>query len=200
MDKLTKISINISIAIIICFIVLSCASVSVLNDPNANYKSYKTFAWKEPDVQVGNNPKYKGQMIDKIIRSAIEKELIAKGIDKNETNPDVLISYHTFTEQKTRQYGNTAMYPYGGWGWGYGWGFPYRYGFGAMYGGWPTSYSYTQGTLVIDIIDYRSNDVVWTGTVDGDIENSRRIRKLIEKGVHAIINKLPQEMIQKPVS
>jgi hypothetical protein len=119
-------------------------------------------------------------------------------IIKTDKNPDVLVTYHTYTEKKEVTTRNN--YPMGmgyGWGyggWGYGWGGYYPY-----YGGfnnWNSvgdTYTYTEGVLIIDFIDNQTKEVVWRGSVDGNVDNADKINKKIEKAVQSIMKKTPME-------
>jgi len=172
----------------------SCAAVNTDYDRSANFAQYKTFAWMNPDIKVGTNPKYNSDLINRNIQYAVETEFAKRGIMKDNTNPDFLVGYHTYTEKKQQNYGGYG-YPYspyfGGWGWrGFGgWGFPYYpYGYGG-YNSYPRTY--TEGTLIIDVVDNQTKQLVWRGSVDGNVDNIARLQKQIQKGVQAIMKKYP---------
>lgn len=94
--------------------VTSCSSVKVASDydKNANFSSYKTFAFYKTGID-------KAEISDldkrRILR-AIESEMLAKGFTKSE-NPDLLVSIFTKSREKVNVY-NNGWGPYGyGWGW-----------------------------------------------------------------------------------
>lgn len=57
--------------------------------------------------------------------------------------------------------------------------------------GRPHVKEYTEGTLILDIIDRSTDELVWRGSVSGNVEGISRLRKQIEKGVKAIMKKYP---------
>src|SRR5688500_9783301 len=116
-----------------------CSGVDTQVSRNVNFNAYKTFAWM-PAKENTDNPKFKGPLVEQNIKENVENELAEKGIMRNDQNPDFLIDYHTYTEEKQGVdpgYSSPFMGPYyGGYGGFYGGGFygnPY-YGY---YGGYP---------------------------------------------------------------
>jgi hypothetical protein len=75
-----------------------------------------------------------------------------------------------------------------GWGapgWGYiGWG-----GYG--WGGWDV-YTWTQGTLIVDFTDPRTNQVVWRGTASAVVNHPENPSpKKVEKAVNKLMAHYP---------
>lgn len=160
-------------------------------DQAANFNHYRTFAWGQSEVKI-ENPVYNSGLINKNIRATVEQEFARRGITENKKDPDFLVSYRTYTEKKqssgTMPYYGYPYYPFRFAPFGWGWGFPY-YGY---YGGLNnTPRSYTEGTLIIDITDRKTDELVWRGTVRGDVENVNNLEKQIRKGVKAIMKKYP---------
>jgi hypothetical protein len=182
--------INIYIAILLLTVMSSCAVTDI--DRSADFYNYRTYAWGEPTAKV-NNPVYNSELISKNIKNAIGQEFAKRGIKFNPENPDFVVSYQTFTEEK-REVRNRGPYGYGPYFplrfypyyFGWGWGFPYAWG-----GGFPEETNYTEGTLIIDITDNKTNELVWRGTVKGNVENISSLQKQIQKGIKAIMKKYP---------
>ncbi len=158
-------------------------------DHTVDFSRYKTFAWGESNVDV-SHPLYDGDLIHNRIRRAVEEEFFKRGIVKTHSNPDFIVQYHTYTEEKRRPSG---VYPYY-----YPYGFRYYpFGFGWFPYYWmpppppPVQHEYTEGTLVLDIIDNDTQELVWRGSVTGNVENVAALRKQIEKGIRAIMKKYP---------
>jgi hypothetical protein len=162
---------------------------SSLNESAGDVRNGKTFAWLPPDIQT-NNPKYSGDIIDNKIKTEVNEELGQRGLTevKEEQNPDLLVAYHVYTENRQQVTGGY----YGGFYPGYGWG-GYYGGWG--YGGWgygaPSVYNYTEGTLILDVIDSKSKKVIWRGAIDGDVTNTKKLDKRIDKGVESIMEEFP---------
>jgi hypothetical protein len=179
---------NINILLALFLLGLAGCAVTDL-DKSADFTRYKTFAWGKSDVEV-SNPVYDSDLINKRIYHAVEKEFAKRGIVKNDRNPDFIVRYHTYTEEKQQTQGGHpyryGFHPFGGfYPFAFGWGFPY-------YLTTPqTTSEYTEGTLVLDIIDRRSDELIWRGSVSGNVEDTSNLKKQIEKGIKAIMKKYP---------
>jgi hypothetical protein len=165
------------------FLVTSCSSVRVAADydKNANFNSYKTFAFYKTGID-------KAEISDldkrRILR-AIEAELFAKGYTKSE-NPDILVSIFTKEREKINVY-NNGFGPYG-----YGWGWSPWY--------WINNYSVsssTEGTLYVDLIDAKKKELVWQGMGSGYIsQNMEKKEERIKEFVSKIMEKYPPGVSQ----
>tara|TARA_R110000850_G_scaffold182360_1_gene307825 strand:- start:87156 stop:87674 length:519 start_codon:yes stop_codon:yes gene_type:complete len=157
----------------------SCSSVRVASDydTKANFNNYTTYAFFKPGID-------KAEISDldkKRILRAIDTELSAKGLQKSE-NPTMLISIFTKAKERVDVYQN--HYGWGGY-WGWGWGHPW--------GGASVSRT-TEGTLYIDIIDAKTNELVWQGMgtapLARDMEKKdARIKEIVQK----ILEKYPPQ-------
>jgi hypothetical protein len=120
-------------------------------DKTADFTTFKTYTLKE-GTSVGQ------KLIDDRIVAAIETQLKAKGLTRNDSSPDVAVVYHiAFDKEKDI---STFSSGYGG---GYG---PYGYGWGGGWGGGTTSTQVRDiliGTLVVDIADAKKSQVAWRG-------------------------------------
>jgi len=170
--------------LIIALIITSCSSVRVAADydKEADFKSYKTFAFFKTGID-------KAEISDldkrRILR-AIEAELLAKGFTKSE-NPDILVSIFTKSQQRVDVYNNA-------WGWGsYGprWG---GYGPGWGYYNRPVVSTQSEGTLFIDLIDMEKKELVWQGMGTGFISQKMdKKEEQIKEFVMKILEKYPPE-------
>jgi Domain of unknown function (DUF4136) len=134
-----------------------CATSPKVNfdyDHDTNFSSYRTYAWVEPE-----KPPADPLMRQRII-AAIEEQLADKGLTKAEASPDVYVLAVGGATDETVV--DTDHYGYG-------------YGPGWYYGGAPMSSQttvtrYTRGTLVVDLSDAHTKQLVWRGTAT-DIMN-----------------------------
>ncbi len=115
---------------------------------------------------------------------AIEAEMVAKGFTKS-SDPDILISIFNKTRERININNNNFGF---GWGWGWGWN-PW------MWGGMPQTNvnQYTEGTLFIDFIDRKNNELIWQGIGSGAMKfsNPERKDKRIKQFVREIIERYP---------
>jgi hypothetical protein len=102
-----------------------------------------------------------------------------RGIAKSD-NPDLLVVYHIGTQEKIQV--TDWGYRYSDYYWGYG-------------GRQIDVHQFTEGTLVIDLIDAESKNLVWRGTGTGAVEKSQRspeeIQAKIDEVVHKIMKSFP---------
>jgi len=147
--------------------ILSAQKVTTDFDHSVNFSQYKTFMWlREPRM---SDPLMKRRVID-----AINKQLTAKGWQLVTEGADVgIIANGATTEEHTLE---TFYTGFGGWGWR-GWG-----------SGIATTIPeyYTVGTLIVDLFDTRTKQVIWRGTATGTIpdkpeKTAQKLNKAIEK-------------------
>ena len=176
-------------ALLILSLLAGCAiipNVEADYDRSANFMTYQTFNWYPTEVppgtaEPGDTPY--STLLDKRIKEAIASELVKEGINPSTTNPGLLVAYDISVETAQAPANNYVFPP--GFGYGYSYWYGYRYNYG--YAGVPAFRSireYRVGTLVIDLIDRNTNQLVWRGwseaVVDpaGPIE-SRQINKIV---------------------
>lgn len=159
-----------------------CATMTVSAhiERNINFGEYVTYDWGPPDnlpigdPRLDNNPFF----ID-YLQGRVEKQMIAKGFERALTGqPDLLIHYHASVNQKVDVYEVDAQYGY-------------------CYGNCqPQVVDFEQGTLMLDIVDAKTNKVVWRGwaqdTMNGVIDDQVRLEKQVDEGVSRMMMLLPR--------
>ncbi|MDR6193919.1 DUF4136 domain-containing protein [Siphonobacter sp. SORGH_AS_0500] len=166
----------------------SSAQVTIDKDNQANFSQYHTFNWAPADVRTGANPVYHSDLILQNIQNNLADELNARGISQSD-EPDLQITVHTYTENKTQRVMNGGYgYPYYGYGWGRGFLYsPFMYGYGPSY----QNYHYTEGTLVIDMMDTHTHHLVWRGVAQGALNGPRGLEREIARGIHKMMKHYP---------
>ena len=82
-------------------------------------------------------------------------------------------------------------YPMMGFG-RFGYGMPYYGGYGyGGYGGYPSSINNTDGTLILDVVDAKTGDIIWQKAISGDVTNPNHLEKRINKGVKKLMKDFP---------
>lgn len=161
------------IPVLLFFILSSCgSSISVYSDfdRNTDFSQYKTYAFHKKSID-----KVQISELDKRrILQAIESELGKKGMTKSES-PDLLIGIFTKEREEVdvNQYYNNW-----GYGWGYGWR-GYGYGYPYYWGGYPYVSSSIEGTLFIDFIDTKKNELIWQGEGVGYLTQDRSKKEAV---------------------
>jgi hypothetical protein len=140
-----------------------------------DFASVETFQYVQFEESKVKNP----LMAERIVNLVREK-LTAAGLREVTEDPDIFVTCHGTSEERTSY--NTTTMGYGGyWGGWYGWG-------GRMGMGTTTinEINYTEGTLVFDAYDAREKKLVWrgTGTVtikDAPDKQIKQVEKILGK-------------------
>jgi Domain of unknown function (DUF4136) len=143
-------------------------------DRGADFGLYKTFSWEK--VQTKDS-----LWVDRI-KSAVDAQLAAKGWTEAPAGGDVaIIAMETTQNQQTL---NTF---YDGFGGGWRW----AGGFGDIT---TTVQNYKVGTLVIDLFDARTKQVIWRGSASDTLaDKSDKNIKNLDKGVQKMFEHFPPE-------
>lgn len=169
---------NLLICFVLAMAVASCSSVKVSTDydKEAAFTSYKTFKFTEHAEKLPVSELNRSR-----IMNAVVTELNAKGMQESAT-PDVLVDLNMIVkEEMSATATNTSPYGYG-YGAGY-YGHGYGYGYGGGFSTTNIDYNkYLVGTLFIDIIDVKKNQLVWQGratkTIDEDASGKTRTNNI----------------------
>ncbi len=151
-------------------------------DKDAIQNDYKTFQWiiSEETSVIDSSPLMHSRIVN-----AIEYHLTQRGMIEVRENPDVHVTYHT-NEKKEMQLHTSTF------GYGYGSGMYWHRGYGGAMGASSITraYTYTKGTLIIDIWDARSEKLVWRGSSTAVVkENPEAAAKQIQKVVNKMVKK-----------
>jgi hypothetical protein len=146
-------------------------------DKDANFAAIKTFA-----VRIGTS--WNNQISEKRITDEIRQTLTEKGWTSTEEaeKADALVVLHGATEkQKSLSTFYSGMGGYGGYGWRGGY-----WGGGGMGSATTTEHEYMVGTLVVDIFDVKSKQLMFRGQAQDEIsdkadKNIKKIAKASDK-------------------
>lgn len=136
------------------FLLAGCSSTKVKSDydPDADFSQFKTYQWIS-GIKVNQGDELsKHPSVLKIIQASVDKELESKGFQKAEegTDPDFLVAVHAAVKEQLyvdQVAGASSLY--------YPWWGP---------GGGYVSMNYSdEGTLVVDIIDFKAKKISWRG-------------------------------------
>ena len=144
-----------------------CANMTIASqyDPKYDFSTLKTYAWiRDPDVNIDS------QLEVKRLKTAIDKKMAKLGYRQSD-DPDFKIALHILT-------GDAADLV--DWGYGYGWQGAYGYGFSA--------YQPEQGSMLVDIVDVTSNELVWQGLARADVKNEDS--EIRGRTINSALNKL----------
>lgn len=187
-----KIWIRWSLLAIFALLVSGCASSpnTFSNvDPGADFSQYKTFGYFA--TLSTDNPQYQS-LVSNFLKVAVAQELVVRGMDHDEENPDVRVNFYINTQDKIK----SRSVPTTGGGY-YGYRDPFYDPWGG-YGGVGVSYEtridqYTEGTLNIDVVDSKTNKLVWEGSVVGRLteKDIRNMEQTVDEAVAAVMVDFP---------
>jgi hypothetical protein len=170
-----------------------CSSLKVRTDfdPEVDFGRYATYAWLEEPVRAEAptspadelvDPFARNSLLDKRVRRAVDRELEARGYrPAGQDMPAFRVQYHVILESRTKIRSYPGAY-YGG----------YRgHGYYGAYGGGTYSYDYKEGTLIVDVIDARSDRLAWRGWAIGTSRDGYYDEQAVSEAVSAIMAEFP---------
>ena len=140
---------------------------------------YRTYDWGPADALPTGDPRLdKDPLFQDYVQGAVEKQLAAKGIARSAsgTTPDLLIHYHASIDTRI-DVNRTER--------------EYVYCQGADCQSWIIEYE--AGTFVLDIIDARTNQMIWRGWAQDSVPGDQdRMRARINEAVSRMLARFPR--------
>lgn len=149
-------------------------------DPVVRFVELSNYDWINPSV--------KGQTVNELtvkrIQAAVDRQLAEKGYNMDSSNPDFLIAIHGGRETKVDVVD---------------WGYNYRGYDNYRYSPYPGAhridvYEYEEGTLILDLVDGDSRELIWRGSVTKVIDPSASLEKrerVINEAVGKVLENFP---------
>lgn len=168
----------LTLLVLLAGIVLAgCSTVSVSSDwdRHASFANLHTWAWIPDQEKPTGDERVDDPLLRKRIRQAIADTLNARGYLEIEAGrPDFFVAYHVAVTQKlTTRTIYTGYYPYGYWGGGFA---------------QTEVESYDEGTLLIDVVEPRTMDLIWRGKAQSPVKDLKspadreaRVRQVVKK-------------------
>jgi hypothetical protein len=160
--------------------VTAWAKVITDHDPDVDFSAYSTYAWMprehSADTELPDHLRIRLQRVS-------EEVLGSKGFEPAPAPPqtDLLLTYYLGLDSELRietvAYGAASPWGYGYWG-------------GSSYG-YTQVRQYTEGTLVLDIVDARTHQLVWTGRLEKTIQSANPPGDRIERAVKKLLKDFP---------
>jgi hypothetical protein len=159
-------------------------------DPNANLASLRTFRVLPTPGRRANaapasntDPMLQNSITNRALRADLAQAFEQRGYTADTTNPDFAVAYYASAREKLNvtywDYGYPFWRPSGWWAWGPG----------------PVAQvnEYTQGTVIVDVIDPKTKTLLWRGQGVADVsDNPQKYAQELAKTVTAIVNKFPR--------
>jgi hypothetical protein len=147
-------------------------------DPDYDLWTYKTFDWgQKVNIEEGRNPLHYNELNDKRIKAAVLDQMTARGYQLTSDNPDLILHYHIIIDDQSV----VATDPYG-------------YYYGPYWLNMQTNvFTYQQGTLILDLMERKSQNLIWRGWAVTDIGQIKpdEVSDIIKTTVAKIFKKYP---------
>lgn len=174
-----RLSLRLAVTALAVVLMAACASVDITHDwdVTADFSRYRTYDWmpSQPAPQTADAAAALSHntLLDRRIRAAVDAALAARGLHADAAGPDVRVLYHTGIEEKMDITD---------------WGYVYS----GEYWGWAGRdidvQNFTDGTLVVDLVDAETKQLVWRGVATGEVhpdrspaERDRAMQELVAK-------------------
>lgn len=177
----------------------SCATPNVHSDvaKGVDFKKFHTFAWL-PDADTAHHGSIPNKdAVIKAVHNSVNDEMVKRTYKIDTLKPDLLVLVHTRfeTKQQTVQTPVYSSYPYyytglyvGPW---YSYYYPGYYDMPFVVGYDIHNVNYTEGNLIIDIIERSTRKIVWRGWTTEDYAAPGDFETDIKTKVHQIFRKYP---------
>ena len=132
------------------------------SDPDADFGRFRTFTFES---QLGTDrPSGTRTLLSHHLIEEVSRQMELRGYTLGDQGADLTINFYVSTKEKI----DVRQVP------GYGWGgyYGYRRNLYGVWSGYDTQVTqYTEGTLNIDVIDTKIDQLVWEGAVIGRVRN-----------------------------
>ena len=153
--------------------------VDVRTKEGADFSVYQTYAWTSHDYLDKASPLREGAPLDTKIRNAGDKLLASRGFERvgRDESPDLLINYVGMADDYFQVEGVTKeIAP------------------GIKWIGDPRAHSmrsYREGTLVFEVVDTNTGDMVWSGWVSDLAPTMVKLQEKAEKATRKVFRNFP---------
>lgn len=174
-----RVSLLFSPAIVLALALLSASTLAAQDVkynfmPGTDFSKYHSYKWVA--IEGASHP---NQIMDAEIKQAVDSQLASKGLTKTDGDrADLYVGYQIAVDQERQ---------WNAWGTGRGFG-------GGM--GSATSSTINIGTLVLDMYDPSSKQLVWTGNATKTIDpssNQEKNMKNLNKAMAKLLKNYPAE-------
>jgi Ca-activated chloride channel family protein len=164
---------EVAAALLLALALGGCSSLRIAADwdRDIDFHSYRSYKWAP--IEAGEETRGTDRtLLDKRVRSAVDRELTAKGYTRAEDGPtDMLLVYRAKVRDKIDVYAD--------------YGYPRRWGRGV------SIYEYREGTLAILIVDPKLDQVIWQGWAQGVVADPERSDEKIREAVRKVLKRFP---------
>lgn len=164
------------------FVTSGCSSLRVQSvpDPMVGFQGHTFHIPEAPEDTVSSlrssDPMLNNSIIDRVVRSNIQQAFEARGYRMTDDEPDFIVGYYTRARERLDI---TNAYDCG-------YGYYYRYRAGCYID------EYTEGTVIVDVIDPASDELVWRGSGVARVsDNPNKYINQLGRAIGEIVERFP---------
>ena len=159
---------------------VGCSSVTITSncDESADFKDYHTYLFAPPESKTENlHPEYNNPKNRSLIQTAIKSQLTTIGYSEVSTDADLLVKFDVIVTEMVDPRVDSAV----------------------IYKPWVDtkidSFNYTEGLLIIRMIDQNKGNLIWQGSLSGVLKKEpNKFGNKLDKYVAKLFAALSEHM------
>ena len=163
--------------------------VAVSVAPSASFAAYHKFAILTPPARadgrrLSDDPMLVNSITNRALSATVVDAFIARGYMLDSTGADFNVAYYASARERL----DVTMWNYG---------YPGRWGGWYPGPGYVTAVPYAEGTVIVDVIDAKTHDLVWRGRGQATSSNDPAdFQKNLRGAVQSIVGQFPSAPIR----
>jgi hypothetical protein len=143
--------------------------------PGVDYALYSSFEWDDPDDRPVGDPRLENNpFFDQRLEAAVAVELAEHGIRQNAPGRRLVVHHHVTVRSRVDVYEADAREGYSGTG-------------GSDS---PQVVEFEEGTILVDIADGESREIVWRGWAQFDITRALADPDVMQRAIQEAVSKM----------
>lgn len=143
--------------------------------PDMSFAPFTTFEWDEPDTRPVGDPRLENNsLFEERLHLAIERELAARGVRPAASGAGLVVHHHATVRDRVEVYEADRRAGYSS----------------PEYGDDTQVLQYEEGTLMIDIADAETSELIWRGWAQFDVGRALRDPDVLTTQVDEAVAKM----------
>ncbi|MFV8838456.1 DUF4136 domain-containing protein [Salinimicrobium soli] len=188
----------ISLSIVMSLLLLSCGpKVNTSKKTTQSLDSFSSYAFL-PNQDTIKTTRYDNSFVNEIVINEITENMQQQDYRLDRSQPDLLVYYHLMLDEATMAdaapvYTNYSYYRPGYYVGPYYRNYMYNdyYTIPRIAGSGIEQIPYKEGTIVVDLINRRTNEIVWRGKAS-DVITLNNLEEELKQYINAIFDKFPK--------